>query len=121
MKIFKFMILALVAMLGFTACEQDNDNDITPPEKSYTVTSDVQLPMSLFLLGIPEEYAAFKEPLEGIFLLLYTILQKLSTSTARFLPIISKNAKKLWMEKYLQSNCRNLLTFCAFSCIILYV
>ena len=71
MKIFKFMILALVAMLGFTACEQDNDNDITPPgnepEKSYTVTSDVQLPMSLFLLGIPEEYAAFKEPLEGAF------------------------------------------------------
>ena len=68
MKIFKFMTVALVAMLGFTACEQDNDNGTTPPpEKSYTVTGDVQLPMSLFLLGIPEEYAAFKAPLEGAF------------------------------------------------------
>ena len=80
MKIFKFMTVALVAMLGFTACEQDNDNDITPPsnepEKSYVVTSDTQLPMSLFLLGIPEEYAAFKSPLEGAFAMRESALEQ---------------------------------------------
>ena len=34
----------------------------------YEVTSDAQLPASLFLASFPEEYAAFKEPLAAAWL-----------------------------------------------------
>lgn len=80
MKFFKFMTVALVAMLALTACEKDSDNSLTPPgnepEKSYEITSDRQIPMSLFLLNIPEEYAAFKGPLEGAFAMRESALEQ---------------------------------------------
>ncbi len=60
-------IITLMMTIISTACTPDGNQEFpgNGPVASYEVKSDTQLPMSLFLLGIPEEYAAFKEPLTG--------------------------------------------------------
>lgn len=60
------IIMFMMAIIS-TACNPDEGHEFpgNEPEASYEVKSDTQLPMSLFLLGIPEEYAAFKAPLAG--------------------------------------------------------
>ena len=63
-RTFFFIILLMMSII--VACEPDNNQEFPgnePATDSYEVKSDTQLPMSLFLLGIPEEYAAFKAPL----------------------------------------------------------
>lgn len=68
-----YLLPIIMLMMGmFVACTPDDNNDQDPsgneqPAKSYEVTSDMQLPISLFLAGFPEEYAAFKQPLEMAF------------------------------------------------------
>ena len=57
------------------ACSSDEGPSIEL-EKAYEVTSDIQHPMSLFLGSIPEEYAAFKEPLAGVFSLRESALEQ---------------------------------------------
>ncbi len=49
------------------ACNPDDGHEFPGNGKpaSYEVKSDLQLPMSIFLAGIPQEYAAFKAPLES--------------------------------------------------------
>ena len=69
-KNFYILPYILLMMSMIVACTPDEDLQEPAgnnPEKSYKVTSDIQLPMSLFLANIPEEYAAFKEPLAGAF------------------------------------------------------
>ena len=58
-------IITLMMTIISTACTPDEGHEFpgNEPGASYEVKSDTQLPMSLFLLGIPEEYAAFKAPL----------------------------------------------------------
>ena len=66
--LYMFAIILLM-MSFFTACNTDNNQEFTgdePTTDSYEVKNDTQLPMSLFLLGFPEEYAAFKEPLASM-------------------------------------------------------
>lgn len=64
-KIFYLLPVIMLVMSIAAACSPDDAP--VPPVKSYEVISDIQLPMSIFLNNIPEEYAAFKEPLEGAF------------------------------------------------------
>lgn len=61
-------IITLMMTIISTACTPDGNQEFPDngPVASYEVKSDTQLPMSLFLLGIPEEYAAFKEPLASM-------------------------------------------------------
>ena len=61
------IIMFMMAIIS-TACTPDGNQEFPDngPVASYEVKSDTQLPMSLFLLGIPEEYAAFKEPLASM-------------------------------------------------------
>ena len=71
-KIFHMLHVVVLLMLMTTACTLDSDgDDIKKPDAgqpaSYEVTSDQQVPMSLFLGSIPAEYTAFKEPLEYAF------------------------------------------------------
>lgn len=73
-KTFYLLPLIMLMMSVFVACTPDDDNQVPPadepivgPVKTYEVTSDMQLPMSLFIGSIPAEYAAFKEPLLGAF------------------------------------------------------
>ena len=56
-------------MSVFTACDPDNNLEFpdNEQESSYEVKSDIQLPMSMFISNIPDEYAAFKEPLATVF------------------------------------------------------
>lgn len=66
-KTFFFIILLMMSII--VACEPDNNQEFPgnePATDSYEVKSDTQLPMNLFLHGIPEEYAAFKEPLASM-------------------------------------------------------
>ncbi len=61
-----FYLISLILFFVFVACNGSNEKQIAPSNdlvKSYKVTSDIQLPMSLFIDSIPNEYAAFKEPL----------------------------------------------------------
>ena len=78
-KTFFFLPIIMLMMSITVACTSDDDN-LPPsgnePEKTYDVTSDLQLPMSLFIGNIPEEYAAFKEPLEGAFALRESALEQ---------------------------------------------
>ena len=58
-------------MLSFvTACTPDDNIPGTPDlpgeTTSYEIKGDMQLPMNLFIGNIPEEYAAFKEPLAAM-------------------------------------------------------
>ena len=61
-------IITLMMTIISTACTPDGNQEFPDngPVASYEVKSDTQLHMSLFLLGIPEEYAAFKEPLASM-------------------------------------------------------
>ena len=71
-KIFYLLPIIMLMMSVFVACTPDDDKqDSSDKEsaKSYEVTSDMQLPMSLFLSNIPEEYAAFGEALAYAFTL----------------------------------------------------
>ena len=70
----KFYLLPIIMLLLSinVACNPDDDMQGTQgnsPAKSYEVTGDMQLPIGLFLANIPEEYAAFKEPLSAAFTL----------------------------------------------------
>ena len=77
----RFLLLSIITLMVsiIVACTPD-DNFQEPagndPAKAYEVTSDIQLPISLFLIGIPEEYAAFKEPLAGAFTLRESALKQ---------------------------------------------
>ena len=77
----RFLLLSIITLMVsiIVACTPD-DNFQEPagndPAKAYEVTSDIQLPISLFLMGIPEEYAAFKEPLAGAFTLRESALKQ---------------------------------------------
>ena len=58
-------------MLSFvTACTPDDNIPGTPDlpgeTTSYEIKGDMQLPMNMFIGNIPEEYAAFKEPLAAM-------------------------------------------------------
>ena len=70
-KIFYMLPIILMMMSIFTSCDPDNNQEFpgNEPETgdSYEVKNDIQVPMSLFLTGIPDEYAAFKKPLETVF------------------------------------------------------
>ena len=71
-KIFFRLSIILLMMSMIVACIPEDDfkgPEGGEPEKSYEVTGTIQLPMSIFLGNIPEEYAAFKEPLAGAFTL----------------------------------------------------
>ncbi|MBQ5627967.1 MAG: hypothetical protein IIU97_07620, partial [Bacteroidaceae bacterium] len=61
------IIMFMMAIIS-TACNPDEGHEFpgNEPGTSYEVKSDTQLPMSLFLIGIPEEYAAFKAPLASM-------------------------------------------------------
>lgn len=61
-------IITLMMTIISTACTPDGNQEFPDngPVASYEVKNDTQLPMSLFLLGIPEEYAAFKAPLASM-------------------------------------------------------
>lgn len=77
-KIFYQLPIILLMMSIAVACSSD---DIPEPPggdtaKNYEETSDMQIPMSHFLASIPEEYAAFKEPLEGAFALRESALEQ---------------------------------------------
>lgn len=78
-KTFYMLQIIVLMMLTVVACTSD-ENDILPPgndpEKGYEITSDMQYPMSLFLANIPQEYAAFKEPLEGAFTMRESALEQ---------------------------------------------
>lgn len=69
-KNFFLLPVIMLMMSMIAACNPDDDFQDpagNEPAKSYEVTSDIKLPMSLFLGSIPEEYAAFKEPLAAAF------------------------------------------------------
>ena len=71
-KIFYLLPIIMLMMSVFVACTPDDDKQESSDKesaKSYEVTSDMQLPMSLFLSNIPEEYAAFGEALAYAFTL----------------------------------------------------
>lgn len=77
----RFLLLSIITLMVsiIVACTPDDNFQEPPgkdPAKAYEVTSDIQLPMSLFLIGIPEEYAAFKEPLAGAFTLRESALKQ---------------------------------------------
>ena len=79
-KNFYLLPVIMLMMSMFVACNSDGDVDTPPnngqPAKSYEVKSNTQLPMSIFLAGIPEEYAAFKEPLTGAFAMRESALEQ---------------------------------------------
>ena len=61
-----------------TACNPDNDgleNQGNQPSETYQVMSDIQLPISLLLGNMPNEYAAIKELMEKAFLLRESALE----------------------------------------------
>ena len=62
-----YILYILLLMLSInTSCSSDGKNPDIPgntPPISYEVKSDIQLPMSIILNNIPDEYAAFKEPM----------------------------------------------------------
>lgn len=70
-KTFNLLPVIMLMMSMFVACtpnENGNDNyNDEEPARRYEVMSDMQLPINLFLAGFPEEYAAFKQPLEMAF------------------------------------------------------
>ena len=60
------LLIIMLMMTITTACTNDDENPVPPGNDSpagYEVKSEIQLPMSMFLNNIPDEYAAFKEPL----------------------------------------------------------
>ena len=68
-KRFYMFPIILLMMAIFTACDPDNNQEFPgngTETGSYEVKSDIQFPMNLFLTSIPEEYAAFKEPLASM-------------------------------------------------------
>ena len=68
-KTFYLLYTIILMMSTTTACSSDSDNlDVPVSDKptSYEIKSDIQQPMSVFINNIPDEYAAFKEPMTGI-------------------------------------------------------
>ena len=68
-KRFYMFPIILLMMAIFTACDPDNNQEFPgngTVTGSYEVKSDIKFPMNLFLTSIPEEYAAFKEPLASM-------------------------------------------------------
>ena len=68
-KRFYMLPIIVLMMTIFAACTPGNNME-TPGEDSsasYEVVSDMQLPMSLFLNSMPDEYAAIKEPMAMVF------------------------------------------------------
>ncbi len=63
--------IILLMMSVFVACTPDDGVDVPSGNDqsalTYEVKSDVQVPITLFLGSMPEEYAAFKEPLAQAF------------------------------------------------------
>ena len=60
------LLIIMLMMTSTTACTNDDENPVPPGNDSpagYVVKSEIHLPMSMFLSNIPDEYAAFKEPL----------------------------------------------------------
>lgn len=60
-----FHIVLLILSINIS-CSSDGKNLDIPGSKqpiSYEVKSDIQLPMSIILNNIPDEYSAFKEPM----------------------------------------------------------
>lgn len=73
----KFYLLPIILLLmSITVACTSEENPSLELEKKYEVTSDIQYPISLFLGSIPEEYAAFKEPLAGAFSLRESALEQ---------------------------------------------
>ena len=67
-KTFYLLPIMLLIVSFTTACTNEDDTPSLPGNGStatYEVKSDIQLPMSVFLNNIPEEYAAFKEIMAG--------------------------------------------------------
>ena len=67
-KTFYLLPIMLLIVSFTTACTNEDDTPSLPDNGStatYEVKSDIQLPMSVFLNNIPEEYAAFKEIMAG--------------------------------------------------------
>ena len=66
-KKFHLLSIIMLVMSIFTACDHDNSQEFPENGQSapYETSSDMQVPMSVFLNNIPEEYAAFKEPLQS--------------------------------------------------------
>jgi hypothetical protein len=67
-----YLLPVIMLMLSFvTACTPDDNIPGTPDlpgeTTSYEIKGDMQLPMNLFICNIPEEYAAFKEPLVAMY------------------------------------------------------
>ena len=68
----KFFLLPIILLLmSFTtACTHDDENIDLPGEDSpalYEVKNDMQLPISIFLNNMPDEYAAIKESMATLF------------------------------------------------------
>ncbi len=67
-KRFYMLPIIMLMMSVFTACDPNNNLE-TPDNESttfYEVKSDLQVPMSMFINSMPDEYAAFKEPLASM-------------------------------------------------------
>lgn len=64
-KTFYLIVMLMVSIT--TACTENLELPDNEQENSYEVKSDIQLPMSMFISNIPDEYAAFKEPLTTVF------------------------------------------------------
>lgn len=67
-KTFYRLPIIMLMMMIIVACSTDNAQQKVS-KKSYEVTSNMHVPMSAFLSNIPEDYAAFKEPLTKAFAL----------------------------------------------------
>ena len=68
-KRFYMLPIIVLMMTIFAACTPGNNME-TPGEgqsASYEVVSDMQLPISIFLNSMPDEYAAIKEPMTTVF------------------------------------------------------
>ena len=70
-KRFYMLPIILLMMSAIISCNTDNNLEIPgdKPRVSYEVKSDMQLPISLFLNSMPEEYAAIKGLMTAAFTL----------------------------------------------------